>query len=264
MKLRYMSGSEIYQKVSRRKGNGVIIKRNLCFYNPTEVLTALNQNNEIRSWLSYIGNHYVPPTKDILLIYPCSTEKPYHKSRSHMQLFKTLSRLGKDRARIHLATISEPFGFIPEEFYEIKENWYDCPGLFEWWCGKYGQPYSKEDSNRCIDILASNIAKFLMKAKRRRSYKRILAFVRTWSSSLERKDDHTHRRILEKAASIAGVHIEFSPCKRLVKRIVQKSGRLAWDMYGVAHPTAQRYLLHHLRKILDDIHSERIGSLRVG
>jgi len=250
---RNIGRSRIYQKVSSKKGKDVIIKPSLCFYNPTEVLAALRHNKQVTSWLSYIGNHYAPLTRDILLIYPCSTEKPYHKSRSYAQLYKTLSPLGKDRKRIHLATISEPLGLVPEEFYETRKNWYDCPGLFEWWCTKHGQAYSKEDLNDCIDILATHIARFFTKVKRRRSYKRIVAFVRTWSSSLMPKGDHTHKRILEKAASMADVHIEFYPDKRLIRKIVEKKGRFAWDMLGVAHPIAQRYLLNHVRRILCEI-----------
>lgn len=241
---------EIYREVSSKKGKGVTIKRNLCFYNPKQVLEALNNNREVRHWLKYIENHYNPPTKDILLIYPCSTEKPYHEARSYKQLYKTLSCLGDDRQRIHLVTISEPFGLVPEEFYEKKRTWYDCPGLFEWWCSKYNQPYSKEDFNSCIDILATHIGRFFVKAKRRHSYKRILAFVRTWSSSLEQKNDHTHNRILRKAGAVADVDIEFSPPKRVIKNIVKKNGRLAWDMLGVAHPTSQQYLLRRLRRVL--------------
>jgi len=248
-----MTKSELYQNVSSKKAKGVVIKRSLCFYNPTEVLAALEHNDDVRSWLSYVGNHYIPPTKDILLVYPCSTEKPYHKSRSYRQLFDTLSRLGPDRKRIHLMTISEPFGLVPEEFYATNSNWYDCPGLFQWWCAKYRQRYSKEDLNRCIEILAFHVARFLTKAKRRRSYKKMLAFVRTWSSSLQAKDDHTHRRILQKAASIADVRLEFCPRKRVVRRIVRKNGRLAWDMLGVAHPLAQEHLLNHLRKNLREV-----------
>jgi hypothetical protein len=44
-----------------------------------------------------------------------------------------------------------------EELYEKKTTWYDCPGLFEWWCNKYNQPYSKEDVDSSIDILAADI-----------------------------------------------------------------------------------------------------------
>lgn len=254
-----MRRDEIYEKVSLKHAKGVKIKRSLCFYNPQEVYMALTYNAEVKKWLKFITNHYIPPKAKVLLIYPCSTEKPYHKSRSYRRLFSTLSKLRKERKEVHLVTISEPFGLIPEEFYGKKNDWhdwediwYDCPGLFEWWCRKYGQSYSKEYLEKCIRILATYVAKFFIKAKVRRSYSKIVAFVRTFSSGLKTKDDHTHRRIIESAARIAKVHVDLLPPKHIVAEIVLKRGRFAWDMYGVAHPIAQDYLLKYLKKVLKD------------
>jgi len=247
-----MKREQIYKTVSSKKGKNVTIRPDLCFYNPEEVYNALIQNHEIIEWLNFIANHYSPPTRKILLIYPCSNEKPYHRSRSYKRLFKTLSRLGDERKNIHLVSISEPFGLVPEEFYEKKETWYDCPGLFEWWCNKYNQPYSKEYVDKSIERLATYIAEFLKKAKSRNSYSRMIAFVRTYTSQLERKDDHTHRRIIEKAAQIANVNVGILPDSRLVSGIVRKSGRIAWDMYGVSHPMAQEHLLKYLKGVLNE------------
>ena len=151
-----------------------------------------------------------------------------------------------------MVTISEPFGLIPEEFYENKYDWYDCPGLFKWWCRKYHQPYSKEYVNKCVQILANYVAKFFIRAKIQKCYSRMVAFVRTFSSGLKVNHDHTHRRIIELASQIAKVHIDLLPPKSLVAEIVQKKGKFAWDMYGIAHPLAQEYLLNYLRKVLED------------
>src|SRR2546425_30016 len=132
-----MNQKRIYEKISAHNGLGVRIKRSLCFYSPAQVLNGMTKAGEVTRWLSFIQKNYKPPSRDLLLIYPCSTEKPYSRSRSYKQLYKTLNSLGQDRARIHLVTISEPFGLVPEEFYSAWSNWYDCPGLFEWWCDKY-------------------------------------------------------------------------------------------------------------------------------
>lgn len=252
-----MKQDEIYEKVSLKRANGVKIERSLCFYNPQEVYKALKSNMEVRRWLMFLSNHYIPPKAKVLLIYPCSAEKPYHKSRSYKMLFNTLQELGEERKDVHVVTVSEPFCLIPEEFYGKKSDWhdwesswYDCPGLFEWWCRRYDQPYSKYYLEKCIQILATYAAKFFMKAKAEKSYLRMIAFVRTFSSSLEVKDDHTHRRIVELAARIAKVQVDLLPPKHVVAEIVLKKGRLAWDMYGVSHPMAQDYLLKYLRKVL--------------
>jgi len=254
-----MKRDEIYEKISLKRAKGVKIKHSLCFYNPQEVYTALTSNTEVRRWLEFLSNHYIPPKAKVLLIYPCSAEKPYHKSRSYKRLFNTLSRLGEKRKKVHVVTISEPFCLIPEEFYGKKNtwhdwenSWYDCPGLFEWWCRRHGQPYSKDYLEKCIQILASYVAKFFMKAKARKCYSRIIAFVRTFSSGLEVKDDHTHRRIIELAAKIAKVDVDLIPPRHVVAKIVLEKGKFAWDTQGVAHPMAQSYLFKYLKNVLRD------------
>jgi archaeosine synthase len=254
------SRTGLYKGISSRKGMGVTIKRNLCFYNPREVYKAVTQEPCVIQWLNFISNHYLPPpNKTILLIFPCSNQKPYHKSRSYRMLSETLATLGRKRSKIHLMTISEPFGLVPEEFYEKKSkwhdwqnDWYDCPGLFKWWCNKHNQPYSQKHVDKTIDHLADCVAEFLLKAKSKNRYSKIIAFVRTYTSGLTIKKDHTHRRIIEKAAEIAKVDVQILPDKRLVSRIVKTRGRMAWDMYGVAHPIAQDYLKRHLKGILDE------------
>jgi archaeosine synthase len=248
---------ELYQKVSCKKRN--LIKSSLCLYNPYETYIALTKNSEVKKWLHFISNHYVPREAEVLLIYPCSAEKPYHKSKSFKQLSKTLSKLGKLREKVHVAIISEPFGLVPEEFFGKKtkwhdweNSWYDCPGLFQWWCDRNNQPYSLDFLDKSIELLAGYLAQFLKKANDKKSYRKIIAFVRTYSSNLEKKKDHTHRRIVERAAEIANVNVEILPPLSVVTNIVRERGRFAWDMYGVAHPMAQQYLLKYLRSILHE------------
>jgi len=247
-----MSRHALYNRVSKKLGVSVQINEKLCLYNPEEVYRALVSNQTIIKWLKFISNHYIPPGKEILLIYPCSAVKPYHKSRSYKILFNTLEKLGNQKTNIHLVTISEPFGIIPEEFYDQFSSWYDCPGLFPWWCNRYGQPYNEKKAMECIDILAHYIACFLRKAMKMGTYKHIIGFVRTYSSSLRVHSGLTHRLMLEKASKIAGVSVELHPSADLVRRIVKTRGKAAWDLYGVAHPLAQEYLLKLLERRLHD------------
>ena len=102
-----------------------------------------------------------------------------------------------------------------------------------------------------IQILAGYVAKFLTRAIALGSYSKIVAFVRTFSSKLEVKEDHTHRRIIELAANMAKIEVDLLPPKEVVTEIVSKRGRLAWDLYGVSHPIAQSYLLSYLKKVLE-------------
>lgn len=253
MRTFFLSSSQILKKFLKDAGYGGYRKRKkLELLNPEEVYIALIHNQKISQWLNSISNHYSPPHKRILLIYPCTSIKPYSKSRSYRALFRTLSALNNKRKDIHLMTISEPFGLIPEEFQDRQDWDYDCPGLFEWWCNRNGQTFSKEKLNKCIEILADYTAEFFKKAHREECYSKIVAFVRTYTSQLKIKDDHTHRRIIEGAAKIADVEVDIIPPKRLVSKIVKERGRFAWDMYGVAHPLAQNYLLNYLRGLLND------------
>lgn len=234
------------------------IKDSLCFRNPKEVYTALTENKEVKCWLNFISNHYIPNSAKVLLFYPCSAKKPYNVSRSYRKLYETLAKLGNLRNEIHVVTVSEPFGLVPEEFYGKKsrwhnweESWYDCPGLFEWWCRKNSQPYSKEIADKCIDILASHVASFLKKAEHQ--YSTIIAFVRSYTSRLKITDSLTHRRIIEKASKISSVPVKILPSRGIITKIVREKGFFAWDRYGVAHPLAQQYLLDYLRELLREL-----------
>jgi archaeosine synthase len=246
-----------YKKVSIKIGTNVIINPSLCLYNPSEVKDALLNNQNITKWLKFISNHYIPEKKDILLIYPCSTTKPYNLSKSYQILLKNLNIIDPKREKIHLMTISEPFGLVPEEFYGVntkwhnwENDWYDCPGLFEWWCNKYNFHYDREKADEAIEILSSYVGDFLIKVDKFKLYKKKIALVRTFTSNLERKKDHTHRRILEKVIEKTGTEIEIIPTKEMVNSIVKERGSFAWDMWGVAHPMVQDFLFQKLKKLI--------------
>lgn len=237
--------TNLYREVSSKIGKGVIIEKSLCLYNPREVYDALQKNKIIRHWHNFMINKYAPEKKNLLLIYPCSTVKPYNESRSYKQLYFYLSKFNGKRASLQIMTISEPFGLVPEEYYN-KFMWYDCPGLFEWWCNKYGQDFDKDYLDKCLDILSDNIGLFLKRSIQKGRYKKIIGFVRTYTSKLNRKHDHTHRRMLELAAEKYNISIEILPNKNQVQNLIRKRGTLAWDMYGVAHPIMLKQLVRRL------------------
>ena len=236
---------QLYRQISSKVGKGVTIKRSLCFYNPKQVYHGLQKNADIKKWHSFMSKKYNPKKKDILRIYPCSTVKPYNKSRSYQQLYKHLDKLNGKRDKVQIMTISEPFGLVPEEYYS-KLNWYDCPGLFEWWCKRYGQEFDKEYLDKSIEIIADNIGRSIKRVNKKRRYKKIIAFVRTFSSNLEKKQDHTHRRMLELAAEKYNLKIEILPTKNQVRNLVNTQGAFAWDMYGVAHSKILKSLVYKL------------------
>src|SRR5690348_13390477 len=164
---------QLYRDVSVKVGKGVNIKKSLCFYNPKEVYDGLKKNKTILEWHNFMETEYHPEKKDTLLIYPCSTIKPYDQSRSYKQLYKHLGLLNGKRKGLQVMTISEPYGLVPEEYYS-KFQWYDCPGLFEWWCNKYGQEFNSDYLDKSLDILSDNIGQFLKRAMKEKRYHKII------------------------------------------------------------------------------------------
>jgi 7-cyano-7-deazaguanine tRNA-ribosyltransferase len=69
-----------------------------------------------------IPDSYCPPEdKNVLLIIPCSSKKPYSSSRTHRFLYQKIKeRFDKDHPRIHKVTLSGLYGPVPEEF-EMEE-----------------------------------------------------------------------------------------------------------------------------------------------
>lgn len=57
--------------------------------------------------------HQPDPSKEILLVIPCSKQKPYSDSRTHRAIF---DRLEPVREKIHKLTISGLYGPVPQEY----------------------------------------------------------------------------------------------------------------------------------------------------
>jgi archaeosine synthase len=216
--------------------------------NPNEVYNALKNDKTIKSWLKFISEKYVPPKSKVCIFYPCTSIKPFSKSQSYRQLFKTLDKIPSHLNFIHIYTVSEPFGIIPFEIFDQVPD-YDCPGLFEWWCKRNGEIFDRKYQDKSVRILADYSSKFLKKIHNCQK----IALVRSYSSSLEKRNDHTHRRILELASKLSGERIDIIPNKRTVKKVVEIRGRYAWDRYGPSHPIVQDMLLKKINKILNDI-----------
>ena len=108
-----------------------------------------------------IADTYRPPAdKDVLVLLPCTKDKPYKSARSHQAV---RSALNKD-ARIHIVTISGLYGPVPEELEEEPEVLqYDY----------VLSPEAKEQSQAVIDRLIDYLKRFGT------HYKMIVAYVTT-------------------------------------------------------------------------------------
>jgi len=59
---------------------------------------------------------YNPESKDVLLILPCTSQKPYSASPTHRFVRRALDDAGVDRRRYSKMTLSGNYGLVPEEF----------------------------------------------------------------------------------------------------------------------------------------------------
>ena len=103
-------------------------------------------------------------------------------------------------------------------------------------------------------LILSSIAIFVNSWSLKRAvtsfgYQKIVGFVRTFSSALDVKKDHTHRRILEQASHKFNINIDLIPTSATINKIIKTRGPFAWDMYGPTHPLAQESLTQYLRKM---------------
>jgi len=147
------------------------LDESLTFYCPQENLEAFT-NPIVADWHSFMSDSYKPLTPDgrqVMLILPCTKDKPYTMSREHLAINRHLLRSGFEPAMaahipegleghlpkghdrtalnngllvrgdlwLHRFVISEPMGLVPYElvYYHQDEmspvSRYDDPGLFE-------------------------------------------------------------------------------------------------------------------------------------
>lgn len=97
------------------------------------------------------NNYTVPNNSKILLIIPCSKEKPYKNSYTHNLIQNTLAHING----IHKVTLSGLYGPVPIEF----EDKYEAVTSYDYLLTK--------DSFRQIALVAGRLALFLDKHKKK-------------------------------------------------------------------------------------------------
>ncbi|MGI0151450.1 MAG: DUF5591 domain-containing protein, partial [Thermoplasmata archaeon] len=79
-----------------------------------------------------IERYRPPPSKEILLLVPCSRTKPYRRSRSHRRFAGAGEGLSP-LERVHVVSVSSPIGVVPRELEDIyPARHYDIPVTGEW------------------------------------------------------------------------------------------------------------------------------------
>lgn len=99
----------------------------------TYVLTESFRRPEVRRFRErFIERYRPPPSKEVLLLVPCSRTKPYRASRSHRRFARALEGAAP-LERLHVVSVTSPLGLVPrdlEDIYPAKQ--YDIPVTGEW------------------------------------------------------------------------------------------------------------------------------------
>lgn len=73
-----------------------------------------------------------PPSKQVLLLVPCSKTKPYRNSRSHRRFAQALGEMPRWE-RVHTVSVTSPLGVVPRELEDLPPaRHYDIPVTGEW------------------------------------------------------------------------------------------------------------------------------------
>jgi archaeosine synthase alpha-subunit len=97
------------------------------------VLRESFRRPEVRRFRERLRARYrPPPSKQLLVLVPCSRTKPYRSSRSHRRFAGALAGL-EPAERIHLVSVTSPLGAVPRELEDVyPARHYDIPVTGEW------------------------------------------------------------------------------------------------------------------------------------
>ena len=164
--------------------------------------TAESQNRaEIHRFAQRIIENYVPPKKEILIIFPCSSKKPYSISMSHQKFIQSIER---NRKYVNELIITSPMGIIPRELeLTYPAAHYDTTVTGHW----------DLEERAWVGGLLENYLE-----KNRAQYKHIIAHV-----------EGPYREICEDAAEKLGLDMIFTVEKSPTAQLSLKNLRLAVD-----------------------------------
>jgi len=90
---------------------------------------------EFRLWAHRLRSLYRPPLgKDVLLFLPCSSRKPYSRSRTHQRITSALQKVPGWKERVHRMVLTSPLGAVPMELETLyPAAHYDIPVTGKWY-----------------------------------------------------------------------------------------------------------------------------------
>lgn len=114
--------SEGYEALLAGPETGTFQSRLTAFWDGEQPEERLQRTISLKhgpSDFNVLHMDYSPPVnKDILLILPCSQQKPYRESRTQQAVLRELGAFHED---IHKVTVSGLYGPVPEDYEEVKQ-----------------------------------------------------------------------------------------------------------------------------------------------
>ena len=99
----------------------------------TYVLAESFRRPEVRRFRErFLERYRPPPSKEVLLLVPCSRTKPYRMSRTHRRFARALEGLA-GLERVHVVSVTSPLGVVPRDLEDVyPARHYDIPVTGEW------------------------------------------------------------------------------------------------------------------------------------
>ncbi len=193
------------------------LERDLCFFTPREVLTGMDENKTVTEWHKWLLEEYVPPKKEIALLFPDSERKPWIKDETNDRTYKNLHIAIKSlklEDRIHVLSVSTILGIVPQERFTDMPI-YETGGMFSWSVKKRGLEWDVLAFRDALARLGGIVSKYI--EKNEGGYQKIVSIYRTPS---------VHERILEIAYDTRPFKVE----KLKTKKPLAKSYSALKDM----------------------------------
>jgi predicted RNA-binding protein len=181
------------------------LDRELCFFTPREVMDALNGHPVVKEWQKWLLDEFVPPEREIAILFPDSERKPWTRDETSDRTYKNLHIAIKSlklEERVHILSVSTLLGIIPEERFTDMPM-YETGGMFSWSVKKRGLDWDAMAFRDALARLGEMVSHYL--DKHGGSYQKVVAIYRTPS---------VHERIVANAYDIKPFKLVKSPTKK--------------------------------------------------
>jgi archaeosine synthase len=126
---------------------------------PYEDPLELVLSPEVEATVQLIHDTWEPsPSKQILLILPCSAKKPYRTSPSQRRYLRVVDTVPGAKEAVEVVTLSGVFGIVPRQFE-------DLPAVLRYNLSLNRSKHTRRKHREIIEVLSTRVGAFLQKYK---------------------------------------------------------------------------------------------------